>query len=915
MAVAPALGALLALALLVPAAARADAPEVVLDGFHGVPLATGLSDPTAARFSSDGRMWVAEKWGPVLVYDEPLDPTPTEVVNLQGEVNSYWDRGLLGMALDPDLDADGGHIYLLYSRDAPLGENAPYWNDNCPAAQQEAGCAISARLVKLTVDAGGKAVGQPQVLVDQQWCAQFPSHSIGTVALGPDGMLYVGAGDGASFVTADWGQLGGNPCGDPANQGGALRSQDYRLGSDPVGYDGSILRVDPQTGASRTVVAYGLRNPFRFSFKPNTSEIWLGDVGWDAWEEINRFDTGGAVENFGWPCYEGTAPSGNAAYTGLAGCSSLQPGSVTLPFYAYQHYAQAVPGDGCGTGQDGSAVSGIAFYTGTAYPAAYRGAMFFSDASRNCIWMMRAGPNGDPDPSTATVVARGVPGMGGPVDLQVGPGGDIVYSYLGAGGGQIRRIHYSPLQAKLTASPTSGASPLDVAFSAAGSTGEGLSYEWDLDDGTGFHAGGPTLSHTFTGRRNFNVRVRVTDTYGEQDVASVLISAGNQRPSVPSIAADTPARGWAVGDPLHFSGVAADPDGDALTYEWKLTIRHCQAGGGCHGHDVSTTTGTTADFVAPDHSYPSLLWITLTVRDGLGLTAEKRIELAPRTVTLTARATPAPLTVALNGAAATTARQTVIAGSRATLTTAWSQVAGGQTYRFMGWSDGDMRLTRTLAVRASTTLTARFLSPPGPRTPPTISGTTRTRHTLTARVGGWLGNELSYGYQWLRCASSCAPIAGSTAATYRVRDADLGRRLAVRVTARNQLGSATQESRETGAIVEGVPPKLRLTVPERIELGNGRLRIKVRCTTERCSLRANGLLRIQDRRSTKTKTVTRTLGKGKRATLTVRLSARQRRAAERALRTGRSVSVRFSVSAADKLSNRHTEQASAKLRR
>ena len=90
--------------------------------------------------------------------------------------------------------------------------------------------------------------------------------------------------------------------------------------------DGSVLRVDPVTGAAfagnplssspdlnkRRVIANGLRNPFRFTLRPGTNELWLGDVGWNDWEEVNRIANIGdsTVENFGWPCYEGTAPPG-----------------------------------------------------------------------------------------------------------------------------------------------------------------------------------------------------------------------------------------------------------------------------------------------------------------------------------------------------------------------------------------------------------------------------------------------------------------------------------------------------------------------------------------------------------------------------------------------------------------------------
>jgi glucose/arabinose dehydrogenase len=910
-AVAAALAALLTLAVLAPSPAAADAPHVLPDGFHDVALAAGLADPTAVRFAGDGRMYVAEKWGPVLVFDEPQDPTPTEVINLEQEVNSYWDRGLLGMALDPDLGANGGHLYLLYSRDAALGQSPPQWHDDCPGPQQANGCPISARLVRVTVGANGKAIGAPTVLVDQQWCAQFPSHSIGTVLYGADGYLYAGAGDGASFNTADWGQIGTNPCGDPTNEGGALRAQDYRLGNDPVGYDGAILRVDPQTGASRSIVAYGLRNPFRFTFR--AGDLWLGDVGWNTWEEIDHFTPGAPVENFGWPCFEGTGRSVNA-YSSLAACTSLAAADVTPPFFTYKHGVSVVAGDNCDPNQ-GSAVSGIGFYSGSAYPAAYRGALFFTDVSRNCMWLMRAGAGGLPDPATTAVFARGTPaGHGGPVDVETAPNGDIVYAYLGEGGGQIRQVRYSPVSAQLSASATYGLLPLNVTFDTAGSTGDGRTYAWDFDDGTGFHAGAASVTHQFTAARAYTVRVRVTDQYGDQAVASVIVRAGDEPPQNLQIGQKLPAGGWSVGDALHFEGSADDPDGDPLDYTWKLTIRHCMPGGGCHSHDVSTAMGTKADFVAPDHPYPSLLWITFTARDALGLAAEKRIELAPRTVQLTVRATPAPMTVRLDGAAASAATQTVIAGGLATVSTTSPQNADGQTYRFMGWSDGDTSLTRTFSVRGDTSLTARFVAPPGARTAPAITGRARTHHTLTASTGTWLGNELAYGYQWSRCADTCTAISGATARTYRPNTTDIGKRLSFRVTARNDLGAASQDSGRTAIVVEGVPPEIELAAGRRLRLDNGRLRLRVECPRERCALAARAELMIEGRKPQKTQTVERTLGAGRRRTATIKLSGKLRRAVTRALRRDRAVTARFTVTATDAAGNRSTRHKTVHLR-
>jgi glucose/arabinose dehydrogenase len=411
------------------------------------------------RFSQDGRVFVAEKSGLVKVFDSLTDPTPSTFADLNVNVHNYWDRGLLGLALDPNFPASP-YVYVLYTHDAAIGGQAPRWgtpgvlSDACPDPTGQ-GCVVSGRVSRLTAS-GNTASGPEQVLVEG-WCQQFPSHSVGALAFGPDGALYVSGGEGANFNVADYGQ-NGNPCGDPPGaagtsltlpnaEGGALRSQDLRTRSDAVGYNGSLLRIDPSTGAAfagnplsgdpdanaRRVVAHGFRNPFRFAIKPGTNEVWVADVGWDESEEIDVV-TPGQLLNFGWPCYEGNVRQ--SAYDGLnlSLCETLYgtAGAVTQPHFVYRDGQPAFPGDTCSPA-GGTSLSGIAFYAGGAYPSRYAGALFFSDYSRRCIWVLIDGSAAKPE-AFATAAS-------GPVDLQVGPGGDLFYVDIEAGA--VRRIRYT----------------------------------------------------------------------------------------------------------------------------------------------------------------------------------------------------------------------------------------------------------------------------------------------------------------------------------------------------------------------------------------------------------------------------------------------------------------------------------------
>ena len=420
-------------------------------------------------------------------------------------VYNFWDRGMLGMVLHPNFPASpistrSTPMMRCPDGTAPRWGTPPYTNEGC-AAPTGAGCVVTGRLVRLNVGNPGTwpldhADEEPLVT---DWPQQFPSHSTGALVFGDDGALYASGGDGASFNYVDYGQTASTPSiNDPVNQGGALRSQDLRTSGDPVTLDGSVIRIDADTGLAlpdnprfssdpdangKRIVAYGLRNPFRITTRPGTREVWVGDVGWSTWEEINRlFDPIDAtVDNFGWPCYEGSARQSGYDGGNFPICETLyvEANAVVSPHFAYRHADSLLT---CGAGS--SSISGLAFYpaSGGTYPTSYNGAFFFADYSRSCIWAMRAGGDGLPNPSDIVQIQKNT---AGPVNLIVGPGGDIYYP--GYNDDRLHRLRHAgnlPPNAVIQANPTSGPTPLVVNFSGTGSSdpeGQTLTYAWDLD--------------------------------------------------------------------------------------------------------------------------------------------------------------------------------------------------------------------------------------------------------------------------------------------------------------------------------------------------------------------------------------------------------------------------------------------------
>jgi len=425
-----------------------------------------LTNPTAISFNASmTKAFVAEKAGmvwrcDVSATDHSTANACTLVADLSSEVCPIEDRGLLGLAVDP---LDEGNVYVLYT--------TPH---QCTGSPNVTGspALTGGQLSLLRFPAGASSpplATETKILpaagaTTSPWCFAYTSHSIGSLVFGVDNKtLYVSAGEGASFDFVDLGTkddlCGDNSTNPPHPPQGAYRSQGPG-GAITTNYtEGAILQIaNPGTpNPSFVVVAFGLRNPFRFARLPGgTDELYVGNVGWDLWESIDHVvPERNPKPNFGWPCYEGWDPNNNFGpapqprYQSMTEGQSLCPGivmpppstAVTGPFFAYAHNSFVTRADrtgkntcgprpsGGGPDQNGSVISAIGFTDGTSatYPPPFNQALYFGDLLRKCIWTMQPSsqPSGQPADNAPQTFAKGL--QGGPVDLKVGPAGDLYY--------------------------------------------------------------------------------------------------------------------------------------------------------------------------------------------------------------------------------------------------------------------------------------------------------------------------------------------------------------------------------------------------------------------------------------------------------------------------------------------------------
>ncbi len=320
-----------------PSQPPVQAPAVALQE-----VVSGLEQPTAVVSAGDssGRLFITQKTGLArIIQDGSVADTP--FLDLTNAVSNGNEQGLLGLVFHPKY-AENGRFFVNYTR----GNGDTIISEFTVSDDANVADAASERIL-LTIP-------QP-----------YDNHNGGNLVFGPDGYLYIGMGDGGAG-------------GDPEEQG-----------QDPSTLLGKMLRIDVDTtggepygvpqdnpfveteGAMPEIWANGLRNPWRYSFDRETGDLWIADVGQNAFEEINRQaadSTGG--ENYGWDITEGSSCFNEADAT--APLETCDTEGLTGPVLEYPH-------------SEGRSITGGYVYRGEAIPELV-GHYVFGDFASGIIW-------------------------------------------------------------------------------------------------------------------------------------------------------------------------------------------------------------------------------------------------------------------------------------------------------------------------------------------------------------------------------------------------------------------------------------------------------------------------------------------------------------------------------------------------
>jgi glucose/arabinose dehydrogenase len=629
--------------------------------FEKVVLDSTTTDPIELDIAPDGRVFYIERRGVIKIWHPD-----TESITLAGylPVTIEEEDGLMGLAFDPNF-TENGWIYLYYA--PPEG----------PPRNQ---------LSRFTVDGDRVDFKSERKMLTVPTQRDECCHTGGSIAFGPDGLLFLSTGDDTNpFASDGFAPIDERPGREPwdaqrtSGNTQDLRGKILRIRPHPDGSysipDGNLF-ADPAEGRPEIYVM-GNRNPYRIAIDQETGWLYWGEIGPDAGapdsargpaghDEINQAREAG---NYGWPYFVGdnkpyhdydfAAETSGPAFDAQApandspnntGARTLPPAQPPIIWYPYG-LSDAFPEVGAG---GRSAMAGPIYHHDPesvgphGLPAYFDGSFFFYEWARNWIKEVRFDDNGRPVAMNALFPEMT---FRRPMDLELGPDGRLYLIEWGNnfGGGpnsKIVRLDYyggreRPPSALATATPTSGAVPLAVTFQAEGShdpNGDALTYEWDVDgDGT-TDASGPDARYTFRAGGQYTARLTVTDATGRSATDEVMINAGN---TAPTVSVEWPVDGGVIdfGALVRYRVAVSDPE-DASVDQTRVVVTP-HLGRDSHTLPLASKAGTTGAFRiahSPHYDPKENIFAALDVRytdagtaDGPPATGHGVVTLQPRT--------------------------------------------------------------------------------------------------------------------------------------------------------------------------------------------------------------------------------------------------------------------------------------------
>lgn len=327
---------LLLLAIITSFATKAQNIELQL-------IKDGYSSLLGLEHAGDDRLFTVEQNGLIKILNPDGTINPTPFLNISSIITPGGERGLLGLAFHPDY-ATNGFFYVNYVDSS-----------------------ANTQIARYTVSADPNVADPSSALPILSYIQPFSNHNGGDIKFGPDGFLYIASGDGG---------LGGDP-GNRAQNINVLLGKLLRIDvNNPAGGNNYGIPADNPFAGSipgrDEIWAYGLRNPWRFSFDETTNDLWIADVGQDAVEEINKVNATEAGINYGWRCYEGSNPFNNET-------SCPNESELAFPVAEYNHPL-------------GRSITGGYVYRGTTYPD-LQGLYIFADFDTGIIGTVDANDN------------------------------------------------------------------------------------------------------------------------------------------------------------------------------------------------------------------------------------------------------------------------------------------------------------------------------------------------------------------------------------------------------------------------------------------------------------------------------------------------------------------------------------------